>query len=212
MEDPKVKKAFSQINSLKLVKIFHRYQISSKNLNTKYNYNKLFLEKDFKYKHFPKNISLNHQTKIINFDKTFKNIINEKNSKKCENSKTLSTKKEINDNEHKTDVLKCGKKNKEKNKKDDLYGQSFNLSRMREKPPTKPELFSHLYIFNNKKTLYKENENFFTKQKGRIPNVFYNHFLINNNLYNFNNKYNYTKIAMTQRNKNKLITIIYYTP
>lgn len=83
---------------------------------------------------------------------------------------------------------------------------------MREKPPIKPELFSHLYIFNNKKTLCKENENFLIKQKGRIPNVFYNHFLINNNIYNFDNKYNYNKISMTQRNKNKLITIIYYTP
>ena len=82
---------------------------------------------------------------------------------------------------------------------------------MREYPPKKPEIFEHEYDFSNRNILLKDNETLGKLNKGNIPIVFYNHLIFNKNNKFINNKYNYKKISMTQKNKKKLLTIIYYT-
>ena len=102
---------------------------------------------------------------------------------------------------------------KEKIKKDnDLYGQNFNLKNLRESPPRSPDLFYHQYNFKNQKIFSKDNENFNVLNRNNIPNVFYNHLIINENNIGFNNKCKYKKISIIKRNKNRLLTIIYYSP
>lgn len=107
------------------------------------------------------------------------------------------------------------RKNNEKEKKvknSDLYGQNYNLEILRENPPRSPDLFYHKYNFTNQKVLSKDNENFNVLNKNNIPNVFYNHLVINENNIGFNNRCKYKKISITKRNKNRLLTIIYYSP
>ena len=85
---------------------------------------------------------------------------------------------------------------------------------MREKPPKLPELFSHNYNFKeNELILDKSNETFGKLNKETIPITFYNHLMINNTSKKFvNNRNKYFKTSITQRNKKKLLTIIYYSP
>ena len=96
------------------------------------------------------------------------------------------------------------------NKNIEIYGQSYDLTIMKESPPKSPELYFHLYALNNSKMLFKENDSFGNIKKDKIPNIFYNHFLFSDKKYSLN--YKYKKMIMTQRNKNKLLTIIYCSP
>lgn len=100
--------------------------------------------------------------------------------------------------------------NNKKNKKIELYGQDLDLKDMKASPPKEPELFLHVYNFKNRNILFKNNETSSILNKGNIPNVYYNHLMISKEYFLFN-KCNYNKISLTQRNKNKLLTIIYYS-
>ena len=77
--------------------------------------------------------------------------------------------------------------NKNKNKKADLYTQNKDISGMKEIAPKTPELFNHEYSFN----LENKNDSFSSEKlnKGNIPIVFYNHFMVCDN-YFLNNKKN----------------------
>lgn len=215
IEEIKIKKTYTQINPLNLVKFLHTNNISSKALHTKYNYNKLFLEKDIKHKYSTKKYSPYLQAKKINFEKLLKNIKIQKNSRncqKCEKNDNSKIKKEINFNNKKNVVNIKNTNNKENKIIIDLYGQSLDLSIMRERPPKIPEMFYNPYISINKKILFKENNSYGVIKKDKLPNAFFNHFLLSDNKYKFHNRYNYNKIFITQRNKNKLLTIIYLSP
>ena len=97
-----------------------------------------------------------------------------------------------------------------KKKNIEIYGQTYDIKIMRETPPKSPELFFHLFTLKNKKQLLKENDTFGIIKKDKMPNIFYNHFLFCEKKLSLN--YRHKKISMTQRNKNKLLTIIYYSP
>ena len=101
--------------------------------------------------------------------------------------------------------------NNKKSKKSELYGQSLNLRDMKASPPRQPELFLHVYNFNNKNSLFKNNETLGILNKGNIPNIYFNHLMIDEKYLIFNNKCKYNRISLTHRNKNKLLTIIYYS-
>ena len=80
---------------------------------------------------------------------------------------------------------------------------------MKKTAPKSPELFNHDYNFENKNDSLSSQK----LNKGIIPSIFYNHFMVGtNNEYFLNYKKNYLKSSVTQRNKNKMVTIIYYSP
>ena len=147
-----------------------------------------------------KNIKIQNSKILRNYEKYEKN----------ENSKI---KKEINFNfNNKKNVVIKNTNNKENKIIIDLYGQNLDLSIMRERPPKTPEMFYNSFLLINKKILFKENNCYGAVKKDKLPNVFFNHFLLSDNKYKFPNRYKYNKISITQRNKNKLLTIIYFSP
>ena len=212
-DEIKIKKAFTYLNSLKSNKFFQRYFSPSKSLSSIYKYNKLLLKQDLENKCSNKSNSYYYKDKKNNLEKSPKNNIKKeyisKCSKNCENINNKDKNMDsVNKNNKKRAIDKLNKNNKNKNI--EIYGKSYDLTIMRETPPKSPELFFHLYGLNNSKKLFKENDAFGNIKKDKIPNIFYNHFLFRNKKYSLNNKYK--KIAMTQRNKNKLLTIIYCSP
>ena len=99
-----------------------------------------------------------------------------------------------------------------KKKKSEIYSQNFDISLMKEKPPKVNEFYQHDYSFNEK-LIEKSNETFGKLNKETIPVAFYNHLMINDKKEKtFNNKHKYFRTSITQRNKKKLLTIIYYSP
>ena len=102
-------------------------------------------------------------------------------------------------------------RNNKKNIKRELYGQELNLKNMKTIPPKQSELFLHIYNLRNRNILFKNNETVGILNKGNIPNVYFNHLMIEEKYVIFNNKCKYNRISLTQRNKNKLLTIIYYS-
>ena len=220
IKEIKIIETFSNLNSLKLVKIFNSIYSSSKNLTSKYNYIKLFLEQDCKNNKNNKNNSPYFKDKKSSLEIGIKiNIKNEEKNKYSKNyeatdtkNKNSNEKKIANKKMNKDKDIKNNKLNNDKSKICESYGQNHDLKIMRENPPKSPELFSHLYNIGLKKTFFKENDSFGIIQKDIIPNVFYNHFLFNESKYSVGNKHKYNKISITQRNKKKLVNIIYISP
>ena len=102
------------------------------------------------------------------------------------------------------------KKNKNNSKP---HNNNCDLELMKKTPPKMPDIFSHIYDFNNDNTLFKDNETYGTIDRGKVPNIFYNHLLIYNNKSSYTSRFKKKrKISLTQRNKKKLLTIIYYSP
>jgi hypothetical protein len=99
-----------------------------------------------------------------------------------------------------------------KKKKSEIYSQNLDISLMKGKPPKVNELFLHDYSFSDK-LIDKSNETFGKLDKETIPVAFYHHLMISDkNEKAFNNKHKYCRTSITQRNKKKLLTIIYYSP
>lgn len=121
----------------------------------------------------------------------------------------------INESGNKNNSFKNGEKiikskfvNKEKKLKIETYSQSLNLSCMKTLPPKLPEVlnFENDLKHNNKWT--KSNNTYGHLSKGKIPNIFFGHLMVDCNLKN--NRY--LKSSCTQRNKNKLLTVLYFKP
>lgn len=95
---------------------------------------------------------------------------------------------------------------------DEIYSQNNDLSFMKEKPPKLPELFFHDYTFNDK-LIVKTNETYSKLNHETIPTSFYNHLMISDENKKFaNNRNKYFRASATQRNKRKMLTVIYYSP
>ena len=212
IEEIKIKKAFTYLNSLKSIKLFQGYFSPSKSLSSIYKYNKLLLKQDLNDKCSNKSSSYYYKDKKNNLDKSLKSNIKKeeisKCSKKCENSNTKDTNTNNNNKNNKKSAI--DKLNNKNSKNIEIYGQTYDLKMMRESPPKSPELFFHLYTMNNKRKFFKENDSFGIIKNDKIPNIFYNHFLFTEKKYILNCRYK--KISMTNRNKNKLLTIIYCSP
>ena len=126
----------------------------------------------------------------------------------------------LNSNNKKNNISKQEKKQKQslklktlaKKKKSEIYSQNLDISLMKGKPPKVNELFLHDYSFSDK-LIDKSNETFGKLDKETIPVAFYHHLMISDkNEKAFNNKNKYCRTSITQRNKKKLLTIIYYSP
>ena len=95
---------------------------------------------------------------------------------------------------------------------DEIYSQNIDLSFMKEKPPKLPELFFHDYTFNDK-LIVKTNETYSKLNQETIPTSFYNHLMISDENKKFAiNRNKYFRTSATQRNKRKMLTVIYYSP
>lgn len=105
-------------------------------------------------------------------------------------------------------VLKPKIVNKEKKLNSELYSQSHNLSCMKKFPPKLPEMLNFETIMQNKLKGTMSIETYGQLSKGKIPNIFFGHLMVNCSI----RKNRYLKSSMTQRNKNKLLTIFYYKP
>lgn len=101
---------------------------------------------------------------------------------------------------------------KEKNLKTKNMGRNYSIKSLRPFPPKLPEIYNWEYILNNKKLFSKDNETLGLLNKDNIPNVFYNHLMINKRNSLFHSKYRYNRILIKKRNKNKLLNIMYYFP
>lgn len=84
---------------------------------------------------------------------------------------------------------------------------------MKENAPKLPNIYNHEYNLENKNTSNYYNQTYEQLNKDIIPICFYNHLMIRENAKNIMNKKNkYFKTSITERNKKKLLTIIYYSP
>lgn len=94
-----------------------------------------------------------------------------------------------------------------------IYDKNYNWRKCMKSSPSKtPQLYNHIYKLINNKNLFKDNETYIALNKTNIPIVFYNHLMTDTNKNIQETKNKYRKVSITQRNKKKLITIIYYTP
>ena len=85
-----------------------------------------------------------------------------------------------------------------------LYSQDFDiLNFMKIKPPKLPNIYDHDYDLQNSNKKPK-NEAYDEIDKGKIPVIFLGHLMTGK-------KKSLNKTCITQRNKKKLLTIIYYT-
>ena len=184
------RKRFNSIDKLIYNKIKNAYYNINKNENVKNNIKRL----ENKINNFPCN-------KIIENIK-FKNNNANKQTNSNYNKKNISNKKQ----RMKMETL-ANKKNVE------IYSQNIDvINLMKEKPPKLPELFFHDYTINDK-LIVKSNETFGKLNQEIIPIAFYNHLMINVENKKFVYKKNkYFRTSATQRNKKKLLTIIYYSP
>ena len=92
---------------------------------------------------------------------------------------------------------------KNENKKNlETYSQGKDtLKYLKINPPKLPNIYNHDYDLKN----LDNNETFGKINKGTIPVVFFGHLMSEK-------KKTFNRLSTTQRNKKKLLTIIYYTP
>lgn len=199
-----------------------------------FNFNKSFyLDTEYRLKYKRKfnsvdkllNINVNNNPKLLEFkkinfigNKTFQIFKNKDNCKININNISIPINKLPIKNPQR--LNKTNEKdfknitNQEKNhKKTETFNQKIDLSIMKESPPKLPELLYHDYILKNNNIIEKNNETCEKLNRGTIPITFYGHIMTSeNNIKNINNRNKYHKTSITQRNKNKLITIVYFLP
>ena len=95
---------------------------------------------------------------------------------------------------------------KKKNKNNsETYSQGYDtLKCMKTNPPKLPNIYNHDYDLKNT-DINSNNETCGIINKGTIPVVFFGHIMTKK-------KKTFNKLSITQRNKKKLVTILYYTP
>ena len=218
-EEAKCNNTFSPINNKNILlfqsffkndseKVIKKYNSTSKikqnihpcDIDIK-NYLKIVISKKINIANTKDDIQYNHLNKCkINIKNRLNPINNNNlNHNKISNKKCI-TRKKI----KKVDI-----------KQNDYYTQNKDISCMSKDIPKIPNLFNHKFSLQNENTSNNYNKTFGELNKEIIPICFYNHLMFNDND-NYNNiicnKKKLFKASLTQRNKNKLLTIIYYSP
>ena len=204
------------VKSLYICKLFH--SASTKNIYRRNNLCNLEFSSIKDYKNYKSN-NVNKNNVNIK-ENSFFNLKHIKKTnftkKKISRNKNNSNRK-ININNASIPVNTVSNHNKKinnhfkkvENNKDDLYTQNKSPTFMKQFPPKVPEILNHnLNLENISKT------NTYGKlNKETLPHVFYNHLMLSND-YNkdLSVKKSYFKASVTKRNKNKILTIVYYTP
>ena len=181
------------------------FNLSSKEMDSTYN-----TVGQYKFKN--KKISINFESN--KYDYKSKNGIKVDKDGKNYNKDKLSDSKKVNvetnkmksQSDKKVETIK-----EEKNK----FMNMINLKKeeLKPYPPKSPLLYGDKYkISGNEEGTFN---NYYKKMnRSIIPHAFYNHIMINDNRNNIifcHNQKNKT-ICLTNRNKGKLITILYYSP
>ena len=140
----------------------------------------------------------------INKDKSAFNLITKKNKILGKNKNAQKS------NETDKSSKNIDDKMQEIKKKFD-YCQLYRESDFDDQPPSVPSLFLHDYNFKNKNCFSRVNSTLGKiNESDKIPNVYYNHLMIHNNI-NSNN-ISYCSTSVSKRFKEKLLSIIYYSP
>ena len=88
------------------------------------------------------------------------------------------------------------------------YTQTYTRNDFSDKPPKVSRLFMDIYDYESKNIFSHSNGTCGNiKETKKIPNIFYDHLLINNG-----NKEKYITASLNKRNHGKLSTFIYYAP
>jgi len=203
------------------IKIFGLYKLNFLDSEDKLKYRKKFKSLDkFKAKDEKNNVD---KFEIKNFNLLKIKIIDDAKSKPQCNIKINKASHLINivpnSNNMKNNISKQEQKKALKlkslanKKKSEIYSQNFDVNLMKERPPKINGLFLHDYSFGEK-LIDKSNETFGKLNKETIPIAFYNHLIMigEKNKKTINNNHKYFRTSITQRNKRKLLTFIYYSP
>ena len=95
-----------------------------------------------------------------------------------------------------------------KTNNNDNYTQIYNRNDFVDRPPKISSLFMDNYNYENKNIFSHSNKTGGNiKESKKIPNIFYNHILVNNE-----SNRRYTTISFNKNNHGKLSTILFYTP
>ena len=115
----------------------------------------------------------------------------------------LQTKEDQNINIQK-DLDKKTKKNNDYND----YTQVYSRNDFKDRPPKIPGLYIQKYNYENENVFsHSNNTSGIIKESKKVPNVFYNHLVINNK-----SNERYLTVSINKRNKGKLLKLIYYAP
>ena len=229
------KKTSKSLNANDFHTIYHSFsaknllnRITLFNLKNDFIFNNKYLELNIKDINInPNSDSNTFQLKEIkdsnNIDNTvlkeknnnLNNKINNNNASIPEDKESKGKKK----NGNKNKIIIPKKKHKRKlESKFQEYRQDKDISCMANTPPPElPQIFKHSYnleSINNDNTINKNSSTAYGKiNKELIPISFYNHLMMTErNSYGIYNNKKYIKNCITQRNKKKLLTIIYLTP
>ena len=217
-DETNINPLINQEQSLFICKIFNSY--STKNMNKRNNLCNLEFSPIKNIKNF-KSKKLITYKKFLN--KNENNFFDLKKFKKanCTNKKSLNekrkSKRKINIINASIPINKISNQNKKirfdfkkaERIKIEQYTQTINMSCLKEIPPKVPEIFNHNYNLEN---INKANT-YGVLNKEKVPIIFYNHLMLSSDKINFlQNKNKFFKTLITKRNKNKMLTIIYYTP
>ena len=97
---------------------------------------------------------------------------------------------------------------KKKNNKNDNYTQTYCRNDFSDRPPKVSRLFMNNYDYENKNIFSHSNDTCANiKESKKIPHIFYDHLLINNE-----NNESYITTSFNKRNHGKLSTFIFYVP
>ena len=123
-------------------------------------------------------------------------------------SNNVNKKANININENSNVNGNTQKNIKIKIYKDDNYTQAYCRNDFCDRPPKISRLFMDNYDYENKNIFSHSNDtNGNIKGSKKIPNIFYNHLLINN----VNNE-KFINTSLNKRSFGKISTFIFYTP
>ena len=95
-----------------------------------------------------------------------------------------------------------------KNDKNDYYTQTYCRNDFNNKSLKIPDLFKQNYDYKNENNFSHSNDTYgIIKEPKKVPNVFYNHLLLNNK-----NNERFTTISFNKNIKGKVVTFIFYAP
>ena len=177
------------------------FQLSSQDKNSKEVKLSQYENKIFHKERGNKTEYNNSLTKFEKDTNNGNNLNNQKLKKDFEFEKNLNRKKDIKNNNENT-----------KNFKEVINNNIIIKNKtLKSFPPKIPNLFDYKYNLS----LDENNifiSDYYKKINGSIiPNIFYNHLIINNNKISKENS-NYFSISTTNRIKGKLLTILYFCP
>jgi hypothetical protein len=229
MDDQKINTTTSPINNLKInnsfkcssaIKIFRLNKIIFLDFENILKYRKKFKSLDkFNAKDEKNNVD---KFEIKNFNLLKNKIIDDVKSKPRSNIKINKASNPVNtvpnSNNMKINISKQEQKKSlnlqalVNKKKSEIYSQNFDVNLLKGMPPKINDLFLHDYSFSEK-LIDKSNDTFGKLSKDTIPVAFYNHLMISEkNKKTINKNHKYFRTSITQRNKKKLLTFIYYSP